>query len=259
MPVRHRRSAAPLLARGAMAMPDPTTIWRDFHDWLTWYERQKGGRRHRRRRMDQRAVMAELQAAADETYRLAICEILQVTATPIFVPGLLNSPPGMPLQQWELAACRLGLIPRFERQGARIEEWADVALNSRTTGGPRYHDLRFRLAEPQELDKYLAGKPLRQPVIRDPTLVTLLLTDDVFQRHRDEREPLAANLVQVVAVLRFPNLAIPGDSVRLALRDKQVVERYGDPRRGPPKAWARVLFNSLKKELTALKKNSTAK
>jgi hypothetical protein len=229
-------------------MPDPTTEPVDFRDWLTWYERRKGGRRRRRAAVDERTVMAELQAAADETYQLSLHEILAVTAKPTFVPGLLSSPPGAPLARWELEGCRLDLIERFERLGARIELWADVVLNSRMTGERRYRDVRVRLSRPEELDKYLAGKPLRPRPITFDTLVTLLLTDEAFRQHREEREPPAANLVQVVAQLRFPDLAIPRDSVRAVLKeDEQVVAMYGDPRQGPPKAWARAIYNLLKK------------
>jgi hypothetical protein len=235
-------------------MPDgPTAKPADFHDLITWYERRKAGRR-RRRRVDQRAAMAELRALADETYQLALHEILQVTATPNFVPGLLNSPQGAPLARWELEGCQLDLIQDFDRQGARLVLWADVALNSRLTGEGRYHDLRFRLARPAELDKYLAGKPLRPLIITDATLVSLVFTDEVLQRHRDEREPPAVNLVQVVAQLRYPDVATPRDNVGRVLReDEQVVSMYGIPKQGPPKTWARALYNSLKEDLAAFK------
>jgi hypothetical protein len=205
--------------------------------------------------MDGRAAMDEpLRALADQTYQLGLHKILEVTATPTFVPGLLHSPPGSPLQPRELAACQLDLIGRWERQGARFEPGADVVLNSRMTRAVQYHDLRFRLARPQELDKYLAGSPLRPPRITPDTLAALVLADEVFHRHRAEGEPPAANLVQVVAKLRHPDLAVPRDLVHEVLRGNgHVVAMYGDPKQGPPKAWARTLYNSLKQELAALK------
>jgi hypothetical protein len=237
-------------------MPDPTTEPVDFHDWLTWYERRKGGRRHRRRRMDQRAAMAELQAAADETYQLGLYEILQVTARPNFVPGLLNSPPGAPLQRWELEGCRIDLIQRVERQGAHLEQWVDVVLSSRMTGELQYFNLRFRLAKPAALAAHLAGKPRQPPSISLEMLVRLLLEDKIFQRHRDEHLLPAANFLKAVAELHYPDFAVPRDNrLRVALGqsvrsrdrpDPRVRAMYGEPQSGPPPKWARDLLISLK-------------
>jgi hypothetical protein len=94
----------------------------------------------------------------------------------------------------------------------------------------------------------------RSHFAHDRPLAKLVLTDEVFHRHRTEGEPPAANLVQVVAKLRYPDLAIPRDLIHEVLKgNEQVVAMYGDPKQGPPKAWARTLYNSLKQKPATVK------